>query len=248
MRSKKGMGVGQVFMFIIMAITFAVIMIFGYKMIFDFKDRGESVQFAQFKNDLEGSIKKIYTEYGAVRVEEYFLPTKYTQICFVDLDAAPNDLLRDIDPIAWKIWDDAVDFDSVDENVFLRPAAPTTIKVHDLEINAKIPEDALESQETKIKRLMRLNDIQRDISKKKNATEVGKTCKVLVEERSRKNKEEWLGRTDQNKGVVFAGEVKPGDLVDVRIESYGTNTLLGALVGDYRHRFKIHQQVSEMCC
>lgn len=102
-------------------------------------------------------------------------------------------------------------------------------------------------EEVKVARLIRLNELQREISLAQNAREVGRVHTVLVEEVSKKRPDEWLGRTDQNKGVVFAGRVKPGDLVKVRIESYGTNTLLGTIVGDYRHRFRI-QQEAQACC
>ncbi len=97
-------------------------------------------------------------------------------------------------------------------------------------------------EEVKLARLMRLNELQRHISLAQNAREVGRVHTVLVEEVSKKRPDEWLGRTDQNKGVVFPGRVKPGDMVRVRIESYGTNTLLGTIVGDYRHRFRIQPQ------
>jgi len=47
--SKKALGVGQVFVFIIAALSFALIMIFGYKAIGDFLTPGEKAQFYQFK-------------------------------------------------------------------------------------------------------------------------------------------------------------------------------------------------------
>jgi tRNA-2-methylthio-N6-dimethylallyladenosine synthase len=83
-------------------------------------------------------------------------------------------------------------------------------------------------EEIKAQRLTRLIELQREISKNRNAAEVGKVYEVLVEEPSKKNPNEWLGRTDQNKGVVFWDEsVKPGDFVNVRINAAGTNTLRG---------------------
>jgi tRNA-2-methylthio-N6-dimethylallyladenosine synthase len=82
----------------------------------------------------------------------------------------------------------------------------------------------------KIQRLTRLIDLQREISQKRNVAEIGKVFEVLVEEPSKKNPHEWLGRTDQNKGVVFWDEaVKSGDFVQVRINAAGTNTLRGTV-------------------
>ncbi len=144
--NKKAMGVGQVFVFIISAITFALIMIFGYRSISGFLESGEGVQFVQFKNNLESSINKIYTEYGAVRLEKFSLPSQYEQICFVDLDADVNPELCAIDPIACNVWNETKDnrrkdddgvtdlsaYESADENVFLTPISPVRIKVHQI--------------------------------------------------------------------------------------------------------------------
>jgi tRNA-2-methylthio-N6-dimethylallyladenosine synthase len=83
-------------------------------------------------------------------------------------------------------------------------------------------------EEVKTQRLMRLIEVQREISKKRNLAEVGNICEVLVEEPSKKNSHEWLGRTDHYKGVVFSDDAaKPGDFVQVRINGAGTNTLRG---------------------
>src|SRR3989338_11271953 len=109
---KSGMGVGEVFIFIIAAITFALIMIFGYKAISGFISSGEDVAFVQFKTDLESSIKKIYTEYGAVRVEEFHTPLTYTQICFVNMDFTDEtemENLKELSPAAYDAWKTAQD-------------------------------------------------------------------------------------------------------------------------------------------
>jgi tRNA-2-methylthio-N6-dimethylallyladenosine synthase len=83
-------------------------------------------------------------------------------------------------------------------------------------------------EEIKTQRLTRLIELQREISKKRNAKQIGRVFEVLVEEPSKKNPQEWLGRTDQNNGVVFFDEsAKPGDFIRVRINAAGTNTLRG---------------------
>src|SRR3989344_2540252 len=84
--NKKGMAIEQVFIFILAAVTFAVILIFGYKSISGFMDKGEEVSFVRFKTDLESSIKKISTEYGAVRIQQFNAPLNYDKICFIDTD------------------------------------------------------------------------------------------------------------------------------------------------------------------
>lgn len=135
--NKKGIGVGQVFVFIVAAITFALIMIFGYKAISGFVSSGEDVAFVQFKTDIENAVKNIYTEYGAVRVEEFRVPSNFEQICLVDLNAEPNPSLQSTDPVAYAVWQDAQlagGYSGADENVFLVPPAPVKIKVFDIKM------------------------------------------------------------------------------------------------------------------
>ena len=157
LKNKKGMGIGQVFIFIVVAITFAVIMIFGYKAIVDFIAGGEKVEFIQFKTNIENSVQRIYSEYGAVRIEEFRTPLKFTKICFVNMDyEGPDDIgdLCDIDVVACDTLQDAraareaaetageptegVGYNTVDENVFLTPPADVNIKVRSITINEAI--------------------------------------------------------------------------------------------------------------
>lgn len=144
--SKKAMGVGQVFVFIIAALTFSLIMIFGYRTISQFLESGEKVEFVQFKNDLENSIKKVYTEYGAIRIETYYLPAKYQQICFVDLDYPIDDdevqKLCGQDEIACSVWEEFLSqpekektgYSFADENVFLNPGSDVKLKTYKISI------------------------------------------------------------------------------------------------------------------
>ncbi|MBO5015190.1 MAG: TRAM domain-containing protein, partial [Bacteroides sp.] len=61
-----------------------------------------------------------------------------------------------------------------------------------------------------------------------NAKDVGKTFEVLVEGVSKRSKEQFFGRTQQNKVVVFdRGNHKVGDFVKVRVTSSSSATLLG---------------------
>lgn len=140
-RGKKGIGVGQVFIFIVAALTFALILIFGYRAITGFLKSGEDVAFVQFKTGLESSVRKIYTEFGSVRVERYSTPLAYTQICFVDLDAPSDSGLCAFDQYGCSVWQIASDsgkgYEGVEENVFLTPPAPVPIKVYRISIEDK---------------------------------------------------------------------------------------------------------------
>ncbi len=132
--NKKALGVGQVFVFIIAALSFALITIFGYKAIGDFLTQGEKVQFYQFKTEVETTVQRIYSEYGSVRVQQFNTPGDYQQICFVDLNAPFNEELCQFDQYACDVWQDAGTYEEADENVFLQPAAPVTIKVYNIQM------------------------------------------------------------------------------------------------------------------
>lgn len=142
------MAISQVFVFIVAAITFAFILIFGYNAVSDFLEKGETVEFYQFKSSLENTIVQIYSEYGAVRQEDYYLPTNYEQICFVDLDfdysgTEQYEELCEIDPIACDVWETArtsenPGYAAVDENVFLKPSAPVALKVYKIELRNSV--------------------------------------------------------------------------------------------------------------
>lgn len=103
-------------------------------------------------------------------------------------------------------------------------------------------------EEVKTQRVMVLNEIQREISLRRNQAEIGKVFEVLVEEPSKKNPREWLGRTDHNKGVVFSDDAaKAGDFVKVRITAAGTNTLKGTVAGQPLRKLVVIPSVAESC-
>ena len=87
-------------------------------------------------------------------------------------------------------------------------------------------------EEIKLKRLNEIIEVQQEISKKLNKKEIGKLHKVLVERPSKKNENQWSGRTDTNKVVIFPKHqfVKPGDLISVKIIDYTSATLFGEII------------------
>lgn len=96
---------------------------------------------------------------------------------------------------------------------------------------AKRMEDDV-SEEDKKKRLQRIIELQLKVSREKNFLDIGQTFKVLVESNSKRSMDDWCGRNDQNKMVVFpkVGKYAPGDYVHVKIESASSATLRGVIV------------------
>ena len=85
----------------------------------------------------------------------------------------------------------------------------------------------------KKRRLQEMIDLHRIQSLKSMQKEVGKIRKVLIEGTSKKNDNDFYGRTDQNKVVVFAkGNHKLGDYITTRIISCTAGTLLGEIISE----------------
>jgi tRNA-2-methylthio-N6-dimethylallyladenosine synthase len=87
-------------------------------------------------------------------------------------------------------------------------------------------------EETKIRRLQEIIELQNRISREKNQQFIGKEVVVLVEGRSKRSDNDWMGKNDQHIVTIFPKEhYKPGDLVRVRVEKASTTTLIGTALG-----------------
>jgi tRNA-2-methylthio-N6-dimethylallyladenosine synthase len=86
--------------------------------------------------------------------------------------------------------------------------------------------------EVKVRRLTEIIELQQKISYEINQELIGKEVEVLVEGESKRSSEQWMGRTDTNKVVIFPKleGVKPGDYVIVRINKANSATLFGDIV------------------
>ena len=65
-----------------------------------------------------------------------------------------------------------------------------------------------------------------------NYNDIGKTFKVLIEGDSKRSVNDWMGRSTQNKVVVFPKggyELKKGDYVNVKVDECTGATLIGKI-------------------
>ncbi len=86
-------------------------------------------------------------------------------------------------------------------------------------------------EEEKIRRLNEMIALQNTLSAAHNKADEGKTFEVLVENYSKRSRDQLCGRTSQNKMVVFdKGNHHIGQLVKVRITASTSATLLGEAV------------------
>lgn len=87
-----------------------------------------------------------------------------------------------------------------------------------------VPEDV------KIDRLNRMIALQNELSLESNRRDIGRTFTVLVEGPSKRNPDEYCGRTSQNKFVVFPRQgVNVGDFVQVTVTDASSATLHGRI-------------------
>ncbi len=89
------------------------------------------------------------------------------------------------------------------------------------------------SEEVKQRRLEEIIALQQQNSKIRAQSRIGKTEKVLIEGFSKKSDKDYCGRSDQSFMVIFPvkGGYKPGDYVNVLVETVTTATLIGKVVG-----------------
>jgi tRNA-2-methylthio-N6-dimethylallyladenosine synthase len=84
------------------------------------------------------------------------------------------------------------------------------------------------SEEVKVRRLQEIIDLQMKLSHLSNEKDIGKEVEVLVEGFSKRSREQYFGRSDQNKVVIFDKKHhKFGDFVKVKVTGATAATLLG---------------------
>lgn len=87
------------------------------------------------------------------------------------------------------------------------------------------------AEDIKIERLNRMIALQNELSLASNQRDIGKTFEVLIEGISKRSKEQFVGRTQQNKTMVFPrGNHRIGDIVNVKVLEASSATLIGELV------------------
>ncbi len=87
-------------------------------------------------------------------------------------------------------------------------------------------------EETKLRRLQEIVDLQRNHSAFRTQEFLGQTVEVLIEKESKKSPNDWSGRNSQSITVVFPKEnYKIGDFVNVKINNCTSGTLIGKAVG-----------------
>ncbi|MEK6569749.1 MAG: tRNA (N6-isopentenyl adenosine(37)-C2)-methylthiotransferase MiaB [Bacteroidota bacterium] len=89
------------------------------------------------------------------------------------------------------------------------------------------------ADEVKVRRLTEIIELQHRIAHENNQSLIGHRVEVIVEGESKKSEDEWTGRTETNKVVVFPrGNCRTGEYIRVNISRATSATLFGELVGE----------------
>jgi tRNA-2-methylthio-N6-dimethylallyladenosine synthase len=87
--------------------------------------------------------------------------------------------------------------------------------------------------EVKQKRLSEIIDLQQAHQAVSFKNDIGKTYEVLIEGNSKRSDKDWVGRTSQNKVMIFAkngADLQKGDYVRVLVAKATSATLIGTIV------------------
>jgi len=88
-------------------------------------------------------------------------------------------------------------------------------------------------ENVKKKRLQEIVEVQNKLSLASNKKDIGKTFAVLIEGDSKRSDKDWMGRSSQNKVIVFpkdGHQLKKGDYVNVKVNDCTQATLLGQII------------------
>lgn len=88
-------------------------------------------------------------------------------------------------------------------------------------------------EQVKKQRLAEIVELQNRLSLESNKRDIGKTFKVLIEGDSKRSDKDWMGRSSQNKVIVFPkGEhdLKKGSYALVKVHDCTQATLLGTII------------------
>ncbi len=92
-------------------------------------------------------------------------------------------------------------------------------------------------EEIKVERLNRMIALQNELSLESNKRDVGKVFEVLIEGYSKRSRDDFFGRTQQNKVIVFPkGANQIGKLISVRVDRVTSATLIGTECDDEREQ------------
>ena len=132
-RAKRAQMVSEVFIYIVSAAVFLMILIFGYRAVLGILASQDTTILVDFKTQLQGSIEKMKIRKGSVDIQTFSLPTKYTRVCLLqsatDEQTTLSNQLQTDYPQYYSAWKTGT------ENIFLSPKQELPLYLPNIEID-----------------------------------------------------------------------------------------------------------------
>ncbi|MBI4450497.1 hypothetical protein HY642_00855 [Candidatus Woesearchaeota archaeon] len=130
--------ISQVFVLILGSMVFILILLYGYKAIFQISDKTTQVALIQFETTLKEKAKNLAVSFGKVQRVELTLPSKFRTLCIADPALKTSDKPASV-AAARKFGTSHPSMDALccdSQNVFLIPPSPAAIKLEDIEVSS----------------------------------------------------------------------------------------------------------------
>lgn len=135
---RRGQILGQVFILILAAVIFILILVYGYRAISQFTKRSEQVALVDFENQFRNAVKAISLDFGSVKRLDLRVPAAHQEICVMctpglgvagcsQSQQSMIDFQND-HPLLYESWQGG------SQNVFLIPLAETPLLIDRLEV------------------------------------------------------------------------------------------------------------------
>jgi len=133
--SRRGQILGQVFVLILAAVVFIMILLYGYRAIKVFSERGEQVALLEMITTLRSKVRSVALDFGSVKRLDLVIPQRFHEVCFVDLETlaqsrAARDRLAAGHPLVFDLARSGT------QNVFLFPPGDSPILLEHLRVES----------------------------------------------------------------------------------------------------------------
>ena len=138
---KKGQIAGQVFVYILAALIFGAVFLFGYRAIDAFLEKQEEVVITEMNSNLRNSIQRIAPS-SDIEVSRIRIPEQFKRVCFIDLriNLATDSTARASTPVCNRNHEDYYPLaclswqDNISQNVFFDPMTEIALDVGPIEL------------------------------------------------------------------------------------------------------------------
>ena len=129
---KKAEISGEIFIYILAIVIFALTLLYGYKAIAFFNEKGEQISYAQMYNDLKQEVEKVEGDtYGTVKKYIMDVPGGYQKACFVNSKGRePRGLSGN-----YPLIQTSLEYTS--DNLFLYPPGDRSFDIGDIEVSGE---------------------------------------------------------------------------------------------------------------